>query len=259
MSPRPAASRTDATAIRCLTAASRLIDEAVAPVAATHPRLRGLRFPASLDWIRISDVIRAAARDTETRVSRKALLNRWPTRQEFLRDAIVFAMCYRDVPPSEQVDPNALEAAAAATGLAHAVGAVADDVYAALMRHPRSFLLSQVAPFLSQFPAARQAVAESGDLTRRQWEDVYGRLLQVLHLQPRPDWPLDRISIALQCIIDGVVVRHQINADLVDNSDWQNASLLSDTVIAFCIGVLDFDDDGRSSRSRFEELASSRA
>ena len=68
-----------------------------------------MRSPASLDWIRISDVIRTAATDSTTRVSRKALLNRWPTRQEFLRDAVVFALCYQDVPVSEQVDPNELE------------------------------------------------------------------------------------------------------------------------------------------------------
>ena len=241
--------------MRCLTAAARLIDEAVGPVPATHPRLRGLRFPASLDWIRISDVIRTAATDSQTRVSRKALLNRWPTRQEFLRDAIVFAMCYQDVPPTEQVDPGELRKAVVSLGLADAVGAVADDVYAALMRHPRSFLLSQVAPFLNQFPAARQAVAESGDLTRRQWQQVYAGLLDLLHIQPRPDWPLERISVALQCIIDGVVVRHQVDADLVNNSRWHTASLLSDTVIAFCIGVLDFDGGGQSTRDRFAQLA----
>ena len=119
--------------------------------------------------------------------------------------------------------------------LAEAVGAVADDVYGALMRHPRSFLLSQVAPFLSQYPAAQHAVAEAGDLTRKQWENVYSRLLQLLQIQPRPDWPIERISVALQCIIDGVVVRHQVDSALVDNSVWHSASLLADTVIAFCM------------------------
>src|SRR6516164_535183 len=96
VSPRQAPTRHDATAQQFLKAAVRLIDaylddrgREVQP-----PRLRSIRFPAALDWLRTEDVIRFAAASGDTGVSRKAFFNRWPTREEFLPDALVYALVY---------------------------------------------------------------------------------------------------------------------------------------------------------------------
>src|ERR1700678_877461 len=89
VSPRPAPSRHDATARQFLRAAVQLIDAYLddQPRDNRPARLRSIKFPAALDWLRTEDVIRLAATEGTTGVSRKAFFNRWPTRDEFLPDA----------------------------------------------------------------------------------------------------------------------------------------------------------------------------
>src|SRR5258708_24839700 len=99
MSPRPAASRHDATARQFLATAARLIDAYLddQPHENRPARLRSIRFPAALDWLRTEDVIRLAAASGEGAPSRKAFFNRWPSRDEFLGDALVYALVYDEV------------------------------------------------------------------------------------------------------------------------------------------------------------------
>src|SRR5580658_10128480 len=74
VSPRPAPSRQDATARQFLKAAVQLIDAYLddQPLHSRPARLKSIRFPAALDWLRTEDVIRLAAADGKTGVSRKA-------------------------------------------------------------------------------------------------------------------------------------------------------------------------------------------
>src|SRR5260370_36987206 len=105
MSPRPAASRHDAAAQQFLAAAARLIDAYLDDQSrdGQPARLRSIRFPAALDWLRSEDVIRLAATAGKPGASRKAFFNRWPTREEFLPDALVYSLAYNEVPPDPTI------------------------------------------------------------------------------------------------------------------------------------------------------------
>lgn len=61
VSPRPAPTRYDDSAMAYLNAAARLIDASLTTESEVGtPRLRALHYPAALDWIRIEDVLRMA-------------------------------------------------------------------------------------------------------------------------------------------------------------------------------------------------------
>jgi hypothetical protein len=141
VSPRPAPSRHDATARQFLRAAVQLIDAYLddQPRDNRPARLRSIKFPAALDWLRTEDVIRLAATEATVGVSRKAFFNRWPTRDEFLPDALVYALVYDEVPDdpkdiAKQMPPDA----AAAASLAQAVLSISESVLDSLRAHPRS-------------------------------------------------------------------------------------------------------------------------
>src|SRR5215470_13209020 len=76
-------------------------------------RLHTIRFPAALDWLRTEDVIRVAQATEQSGVSRKAFFNRWPHKESFLRESVVFALLYRDVSTD---DPTRHVPGPAATG-----------------------------------------------------------------------------------------------------------------------------------------------
>src|SRR2546429_3670403 len=95
MSPRPAPTRHDAVAIRYLDAAADLIDTYLQPEPRGQQklgRLRSIKFPAALEWLRTQDVIRMVAAQGNEGGSRNAFYKRWATRDEFLADAVVYAM-----------------------------------------------------------------------------------------------------------------------------------------------------------------------
>src|SRR5262245_14529434 len=105
MSPRRAPSRHDTTACRFLDAAAQLIDAMFVDSEDDRPpRLRHLDFPAALEWLRVDDVIRLAQTAGEG-ASKKAFHNRWMHKDEFVRDAVVHTMLYRDDPDT---NPGAL-------------------------------------------------------------------------------------------------------------------------------------------------------
>ena len=94
MSPRPAPTRDDPTARHFLDTAADLIDlylQAEPPSREKSARLRQIRFPAALEWLRITDIIRLARVSSTEGGSRKAFFNRWPTKDDFLADAVVHA------------------------------------------------------------------------------------------------------------------------------------------------------------------------
>src|SRR5207248_1316633 len=55
-------------------------------------RLRHVHFPAALEWLRTEDVIRLAPLRVSEAASRRAFFSRWPTRDEFLPEAVVYAL-----------------------------------------------------------------------------------------------------------------------------------------------------------------------
>src|SRR5258708_12617847 len=109
MRRRPAAPRHAAAAQQFLGAAARLIDAYLDDQSrdGQPARLRSIRFPAALDWLRTEDVIRLAATAGKAGASRKAFFNRWPTRDEFLPAPPLYPLASHEVPqhPNELPTP----------------------------------------------------------------------------------------------------------------------------------------------------------
>lgn len=258
MSPRPAPSRQDATARQFLKAAVQLIDAYLddQPLQARPARLKAIRFPAALDWLRTEDVIRLAAADSKTGVSRKAFFNRWPTRDEFLPDALVYALVYDEVPEdpkdiAKQMPPEAGGAAA----LSGAVCEIAEDVLASLQRHPRSYLTLHIGPLLPQHPALWKALIPSMQDGNQVWADGFATLVDDLGLALRPEWTPQRLALALQAALDGFLLRYRIQPDDFAGSRWEGAGIFADTVIAIVLGIVDAERTGESGRAVLDKLA----
>ena len=261
MSPRPAPSRHDATARQFLTAAIRLIDAYLddQPRESRPARLKAIRFPAALDWLRTEDVIRLAAADGATGVSRKAFFNRWPTRDEFLPDALVYALVYAEVPDdpkdlAKQMPPEA----AASSSLADSVISIAEGVLDSLRRHPRSYLTLHIGPLLGQHPALWEAVLPSMRQGNNVWADGFAVLIDELGVALRPEWTPQRLALALQAALDGFLLRYRIQPADFGDSRWEGAGLFADTVIALLLGIVDANRTGQPGRVALDQLGSAR-
>ena len=260
MSPRPAASRQDATARQFLATAARLIDAYLDD----HPhdnrpaRLRAIRFPAALDWLRTEDVIRLAATSGNGGASRKAFFNRWPSREEFLCDALVYALVHEEVAedPKEQARQMPAEAAAASPFSA-AVIRISDDVLDSLRRHPRSYLTLHIGPLLPQHPLLWKALMPAMQQGISVWADGYAALLTDLGLVLRPGWTPQRLALALQAALDGFLLRYRIQPDEYPAASWEGAGIFADTVLAIILGAIDADRSGRPGRAVLDQLVSS--
>ncbi|MGI8458517.1 MAG: hypothetical protein ACR2LI_10445 [Propionibacteriaceae bacterium] len=259
MSPRAAATRQDETALKFLHAAAELIDASMLASESAHPRLRQIKFPAALDWIRVEDVLLVATQQHDKGISKKAFLNRWPTREEFLRDAVVFAMLYRDLPDSVRPDPDVMASVPGSGSFSAGVGGVIENLVDTLTDHPRSFLLCYLAPYLPRHPETANYVREAAEADLARWTYGYTAVLDALGVRPRPDWPMERITLALQCVLDGFVLRHRVQPALMDGARWHTASLMADTVVAFLGGALDFERTGVSSRDAVDGRAAAAA
>jgi len=258
--PRP--SRHDATAQRFLHAAAQLIDAYLQdqPGQVRPARLRAIRFPAALDWLRTEDVIRLAAAPDPERApgtSRKAFFNRWPTREEFLRDALVYAMVTEVAPgdpleQARQMPPDAT--AAAATSFSAAVLRISDQLLDSLRSHPRSYLTLHLGPLLPQHPGLWDAVLPAMRAGSQVWADGYAALLTDLGLVLRPEWTPQRLALALQAALDGFVLRFRIQPDDYQASRWEGASIFADTILALVLGVLDQERTGETGRMILDRL-----
>lgn len=259
MSPRPAPSRTDAIAQRFLDAAARLMDAYLSDQAPETgaARLRSIRFPAALDWLRTEDVIRLAAADGAVGASRKAFFNRWPARQDFLPDAVVYALVHDEIPedPKEQARQMPGDAATA-TPFSEAVLRISEDLLDSLRRHPRSYLTLHIGPLLAQHPALWEALLPSMREGIQVWADGYATLLTDLGLVLRPGWTPQRLALALQAALDGFLLRYRIQPDDYPTSRWQGAGIFADTVLAIVLGVIDADRTGEDGRTTLDRLVS---
>lgn len=258
MSPRPAPSRHDATARQFLKAAVQLIDAYLDdhPRETRPARLKSIHFPAALDWLRTEDVIRLAAAVGTTGVSRKAFFNRWPTRDEFLPDALVYALVHDEVPDdpkdiAKQMPPEA----GGAASLSDAVVEIAESVLDSLRRHPRSYLTLHIGPLLPQHPSLWKALLPSMQHGNTVWADSFATLVDELGLVLRPEWTPHRLALALQATLDGYLLRYRIQPDDFLPSRWEGASIFADTVIAMVLGVVDVYRTGEPGRAVLDRLA----
>ncbi|HTS97410.1 MAG TPA: hypothetical protein VMI33_12385 [Streptosporangiaceae bacterium] len=258
MSPRPAASRHDATGQQFLRAATQLIDAYLddQPGDARPARLRSIRFPAALEWLRTEDVIRMAAAGGNAGASRKAFFNRWPTREEFLPDAVVYALVYDEVPeaPNDQAQqvPGTVTSPAP---FSQDVIRIADGLLASLQRHPRSYLTLHIGPLLTQHPSLWEALKPAMRDGITAWADGYAALLADLGLVLRPGWTPYRLALALQAVLDGFLLRYRIMPEEYPSSRWEGAGIFADTVLAVILGVIDADRSGTDGRQALDRLA----
>lgn len=212
------------------------------------PRLQAMHYPAALEWIRIEDVLRLV-RASGKSASKRSMLNRWPTKDAFIRDAVIHAMLYRDDPggdPTQSI--SMLEVIAETDSFSAGVGAVVDQLMSVLINHPRSFLLTQIAPLLPHHPHLAADIRQSSEAAQAAWSERYGALLAVMQLRFRPEWSVERLTLAIQLVLDGVMVRSRIQPDKVVSTAWEAANLYSDTVLSIISGALDLEQDGLSLR-----------
>lgn len=235
--PRPAASRHDDTARRLLDSAAAIIDSALMDDADTQSRrVRAFHYPAALDWIRLEDVVRLAAP-----VSKKALRSRWETKDEFVRDAVLHAMLYRDAPEQDpgREGPELGRLEGAATPSA-GITIIADDLVTGLLAHPRSFLLAHVAPLFPRHPELRDEVRTASRGPQDAWTEAFPELLQRIGHPLRPHWAPQRLTLAIQVMLDGYLVRSRVEPERLAHG-WSEASFFADLVVTFSCGALDVD------------------
>lgn len=232
-----------------LNAAAGLIDASLTVDSeARPPRLRSLHYPAALDWIRIEDVLRLA-KESGRSASKRALINRWPSKDDFIRDAVIHALLYRDDPAGDPVEAvPSLQFIAESESFSAGVSVVIDNLVSILISHPRSFLLAHIAPLLPRHPKLADDIRNGSEASQKAWSETYQMLLTAMNLDLRPDWPLERLTLAIQLVLDGTVVRSRVQAGKVLPSRWVTASLYADTVLAIISGALDPEHDGLSMR-----------
>lgn len=254
MSPRPAPTRTDATALRFLNAAAALIDTALDDGGDVPPRLRQIHFPAALDWMRTEDVLRMVEAEGEGD-SRKAFRNRWATKEEFVRDAIVHAMLYRDLEgvSTKQTREQLATITNEAGSPVEVVRALTVAAEQELVSHPRSWLLCHVAPLLARHPDLHRPMRDMMRGDADYWLDFYTDVLEGSGMRLREGWTPERATWAMQALLDGVVLRHRVDPERMADSRWNLGNLYAETVIAFCAGVIDFDDSGLSCQQWIEQ------
>ena len=158
-------------------------------------------------------------------------------------------MLYRDDPSGDPVDAvPTLQIIAETESFSTGVSAVIDNLVGILVSHPRSFLLAHIAPLLPRHPRLADDIRNRSEASQKAWSENYQMLLTAMNLDLRPDWPLERLTLAIQLVLDGTVVRSRVQAGKVLPSRWATASLYADTVLAVISGALDLERDGLSMR-----------
>lgn len=258
MRHQPKPSRHDATAQQFLAVAAQLIDVYLqtGPIHRDQLiRLRPIRFPTALEWLRTEDIIRLTPLRGGEGASRRAFFSRWPTRDEFLPDAVVYALLreYDADDPQEYVSQLSKVPNSPAPISALLTG-IADGLLAALTRHPRSYLMLHLGPLLPQYPELWNALRPGAQAATNASVGVYEQLVSGLGLVLRPEWPARRVSIVLQAMLDGFVLRHRLQPDEYPTSRWEGASIFADAIIAFLLGAVDWDLTGQSGRTVLDSL-----
>lgn len=251
MSPRPAPTRHDKLAMVFLNAAAQLMDASLSP-RLQAPRIKSLHYPVALDWIRVQDVVRLA-RTTNATASRTALLNRWPVRDEFINDALVHALYYRDQPESDPARRDMGLTLITGTAFSRTVEDVLADMARSLLVHPRSALLAHIAPLLPRHEEIAIGIQAASRAGHSAWTEGYSEVLRMLGLQLRPDWPAERMSMALQLVLDGSLVRARAEESTPEPTRWEIGSVCVDAMLAIITSAIDTDGDQRDMRTWLDD------
>ncbi len=248
--PRPAATTDDESARHFLDAAAQFIDAMFVTSAEDRPRrLSALDFPATLEWLRVQDVIRLAKQGDPAGVSGKSFHNRWKSKEAFVNDAVIHTMLYRDAPNADPALQLAdMSQVAGADNVAEAIAKFSDAMLRSLLSYPRSFLLLHIGPLLDQHPALKQAIVDDMLRALAPWYEGYAALFESFGVSLRPGWTVERYGLTLQSMLDGFLLRTRVQAEQMRAYSPEDVSLFAEAVVAFTLGVVDADSLGRTAR-----------
>ncbi len=244
MSPRPAPTRTDATAERFLRAGAALIDAALTDNTDALPgRLRQIEFPVALDWLRIEDVLRLVKSDDDAYDSKRAFRNRWPSKDDYIKDVVLYALLYQDMDGSAV--PRALhervELFDTTRTISQRVYDFVGDMVNELIANPRSYLLLHIAPLLVGHPELHQGLIGYTRADQARWQAVFTEVLRMSGKQLRPGWTMERLTLALNVVLDGAILRHRIDPARSTVSAWAHDNLTADMMLAIISAAVDLD------------------
>lgn len=213
-------------------------------------RLSAIDFPATLEWLRKEDVVRLAQDAGHRGASRKAFDNRWESKEDFVNDAVIHTMLYRDAPnanPSLQLADMA--SVVEAENVAQAIEQFCDAMLTSLLSYPRSFLLLHIGPLLEQHPKLKAAIVEDMLRALAPWYEGYAQLFAAFGVRMRPGWTIERYGLAIQSMLDGFLLRSRVQDEQMEACRSDDSSLFADAVVAFTLGVIDAGEgSGLSSR-----------
>jgi hypothetical protein len=214
---------------------------------AQSQRLGHISFPSALDWLRTDDVIRLAPSWNGEAARRRAFFSRWPTRGDFLADALVYTLL-REQPripaPRHSQDATMSELVVAAT----------DELLTSLIQHPRSYLVLHLGPLVPRYPQLAKALVPGSRAATQAWLRLYHALADQHDLVLRPEWTFKRLSTVLQAMLDGFVLQYRLRPGGNPRHSWKEANLLADAVVALLLGAVDWDLSGQSGRAALDLL-----
>jgi len=217
-----------------------------------------IKFPAALEWLRVEDVIRVAEAQGEPGASRTAFRHRWPRREDFVPDAVAFALLSDE--NFEDSSKRAEQVPAVATGPAsfsNEVIRIATELLVSLQRDPRNYLTLHLGPLLPQHQDLWKKLEPEMQRLIQAWAEGYAALLTAFGLALRPEWTADRLALALQAMLDGFLLRYRILPDDYPTATVDDVGIFADAVVAFAVGVIDAERSGISGRAALDALAES--
>lgn len=260
MSPRPVPAKDDPTATAFLDAGAALIDAMLSddPSGSLPPRLRQLHYPAPLEWIRIEDVLRIVGGSAAA--GRKAFYNRWPTKDDYIRDCFIHTLLYRDREGKPLENIATLHAVLANTSvpLPLRLRQVAWGIASGLLNDPRAALLSHAAVMVHHDPEAAREVIGASAREREIWHGVYETVLAGAGVVLRPGWTIDGVIVIVQMLIDGMVMSHRIGVSEAARDNATMAGSLADALVAILGSAIDWEQDGATVDAWIEARAASR-
>jgi hypothetical protein len=210
-------------------------------------RLGHFTFPSALEWLRTDDVIRLAPKGSGEAARRRAFFSRWPTRGDFLADAVVYALL-REQPEIPLPRPSQ------DASMSQLIADVADELLTSLIQHPRSYLVLHLGPLLPRYPDLAKALSPGARDATRAWLRLYHALADQHDFVLRPEWTFKRLTVVLQAMLDGFVLRYRVRPGGYPRHSWKEANILADAVIALLLGAVDWDLSGQSGRAALDML-----
>jgi len=214
-------------------------------------RLGHITFPAALDWLRTDDVIRLAPKWSSGEAARRReFFSRWPTRTDFLADAVVYALLRSESARPEIPGPRRSQEATMSQHIAD----VTEELLTSLVQHPRSYLVLHLGPLLPRYPQLAKALAPGSRETTRAWLRLYHTLADQHDFVLRPEWTFKRLASVVQAMLDGFVLRYRVRPGGHPRRSWKEANIFADAVIALLLGAIDWDLSGQSGRAALDQL-----